>query len=117
MSIRRFQDQPIWQMSHELTKEVSSITRKFPRSDPENLAHQMNQSSIELYSKITELFDKNSCRKTSRDLTHSYNSLHDLKRCYKKSLDLRYISQNRLIEDVIIELEVQINYLMESKTA
>lgn len=117
MSIRQFQEQPVWQMSHELAKEVSCLTRLFPREDSKNLAYQMNQSSMSLYAKITGLFDEGSSRKRTRDLTHSYNSLRDLKQQYNESVGRKYISQNTSIEDMMIEIEVQINYLIMSKTA
>lgn len=117
MSIRQFQEQPVWQMSHELAKEVSCLTRLFPREDPKNLAYKMNQSSIALYARITGLFDDGSSRKRTRDLTHSYNALRNLKQQYNESLGSKYISQNTSIEDMMIEIEVQINYLMKSKTA
>ena len=117
MSIQPFQKQPIWQMSHELAKEVSCLTRLFPREDSKNLAYQMNQSSIALYERITGLYDDGSSRKRTRGLTHSYNALRDLKQQYNESLGRKYISQNTSIEDKMIEIEVQINYLMKSNTA
>ena len=89
-----FKDLVVWQKSHELTLEIYSIVKNFPRYEEFGLSSQMRRSSSSVPTNIAEGFK----RKSQKDSCHFYNlaesSLEELKYQLILARDLKYIGNN-----------------------
>ena len=65
---RRFDDMPVWQKAHKLSKEVFSLTTNLPRSEDYSLTSQIRRSASSVPANISEAFG----RKTKKDKSHFY---------------------------------------------
>ena len=93
-----FEKLNVWQNSRKLTKEIYSITKKFPSDERYGLISQMRRAMISVSSNIAE----GSSRKTKKDQAHfytiAYSSLIELLNQIILSLDLIYIDNEQYLE-------------------
>jgi four helix bundle protein len=104
--IKTFKEIIVWQKAHQLTLEIYSITKSFPKFEEFALANQMRRCAVSIPSNIAEGFK----RKGLKDSLHFYNiadgSLEELKYQLLLTKDLDYINEEiynklfRLAEEV-----------------
>lgn len=51
-NIRDYKDLNVWQKGIELTKEIYTITKKFPKNEQFGLINQMRRSAVSVSSNI-----------------------------------------------------------------
>ncbi len=99
----RFEELLVWQKAHKMVLELYLITKSFPHQEIYCLTSQMRRAAISVPANIVEGFRKNGKADKLRFLNIAQGSLDELKYYIILSLDLGYISEDKikgLIEEV-----------------
>ena len=99
----RFEELLVWQKAHKMVLELYLITKSFPQQEIYCLTSQMRRAAISVPANIVEGFRKNGKADKLRFLNIAQGSLDELKYYIILSLDLGYISEDKikgLIEEV-----------------
>ncbi|MFA5130549.1 MAG: four helix bundle protein [Patescibacteria group bacterium] len=110
--IKNFTDLLVWQKAHELSLEIYTCTKAFPKEEMFCLTSQMRRCSVSITSNIAEGFG----RYTSPDKKHFYimasGSGSELLNQLYLARDLAYISQDTCIK--LTELLISISKMLSS---
>jgi four helix bundle protein len=88
----------VWKMSLELTKNIYSITEKYPKSELFGLVSQLRRASVSVLSNISEGAARRSKLERRRFYEISRSSLVEVDTQLEISLGLKYIEPNSLPE-------------------
>ncbi len=103
--MRDFKKYHIWNLSHELTLEIYSITNSFPKEEIYGLTSQMRRSTASIPTNISEGCGRDSDLEFNRFLTITLGSASETEYLIILAKDLGYIENNQasvLIEKVNI---------------
>ncbi len=94
----------IWQIGRQVTKDVYSITRKFPKSEIYGLTSQMRRTAVSIPSNIAEGCGRDSIKEFIQFLRVSFGSVWELETQFYIALDIDYIN-NVEFEKIMKELD------------
>ena len=109
-----FERLDVWKKSRLLTKEIYSLTKKFPDDEKFGITSQLRRAIISVCSNIAE----GSSRKSKKDQSHfyniSYSSLTELLNQLIISNDLGYLQDDSLeeIRNEIHTISLMLNRLI-----
>jgi four helix bundle protein len=94
----------VWKESMDLVKKVYQITKTFPKDELYGLTSQIRRCAVSVPSNIAEGSARNSNKEYIRFLNISAGSLAELDTQLIISLELNYISQDKLCS---LELKIE----------
>jgi four helix bundle protein len=101
---KSFKDLIVWQKSYRLVLEVYKITKAFPSSEIYSLTQQIRRAAISLPSNIAEGYGRKHNAEYQQFLSIAYASLLELETQYLLAIDLKYINNNEIIENLLKEV-------------
>lgn len=104
MKTKSFKDLIVWQKSYRLVLEVYKITKAFPSSEIYSLTQQIRRAAISLPSNIAEGYGRKHNTEYQQFLSIAYASLLELETQYLLAIDLKYINNNEIIENLLKEV-------------
>ncbi|NLK22325.1 MAG: four helix bundle protein [Epulopiscium sp.] len=96
----------VLQKSHQLVLEIYSITKNFPKDELFGLTSQIRRAAVSVPSNIIEGKARGSSKEFKRFLLVARGSLEEVKYKLLLSKDLRYISENKYKEVLVLAKEV-----------
>lgn len=96
----------VLQKSHQLVLEIYSITKNFPKDELFGLTSQIRRAAVSVPSNIIEGKARGSSKEFKRFLLVARRSLEEVKYKLLLSKDLRYISENKYKEVLVLAKEV-----------
>ena len=91
--MRNFQQLEFWQRSHQLTLQVYSLTKSFPKEEIYGLTSQMRRSSSSIPTNIAEGCGRHSSTELKRFLIIAAGSTSELQYQFILSKDLGYMTE------------------------
>jgi four helix bundle protein len=115
-NIKKYQDMPVWKLSHEYVLYVYKILRKFPKYELYALADQIRRAVTSVPSNIVEGFHRSGSSELHRFLLISRASLYEVNYQLLLAKDLDYISSQDFVEVERYSQEIafQLNSLLKS---
>lgn len=104
MRTRSFKDLIVWQKAYRLVLEIYKATKDFPKFETYGLAQQMRRSVVSLPSNIAEGYGRKHRAEYRQFLSMAYGSLSELETQYLLAIDLKYINNSELIENLLKEV-------------
>lgn len=104
MKTKSFKDLIVWQKAYELVIEIYKTTKKFPKDELYGLSQQVRRAAVSIPSNIAEGYGRQYNKEYKQFLFVAYGSLCELETQYLLAIDLKYISQNRAIEQLLKEV-------------
>jgi four helix bundle protein len=101
-----FEKLEVWQLSRKLVKITYGLTNTFPVEEKFGIINQMRRAAISVSSNISEGSSRSSFKDQARFTVISYGSLMELLNQYILSNDLKWISDNELMEIRILIEEI-----------
>ena len=95
-SEKRYTELKVWQEARNLSKEVYSITAKFPREEQYGLINQMRRSAISVPSNIAEGCGRNHSKDSVQFFHIARGSLYELETQLYLSFDLNFLEETKL---------------------
>lgn len=96
----------VLQKSHQLVLEIYSVTKNFPKDELFGLTSQIRRAAVSVPSNIIEGKARGSSKEFKRFLLVARGSLEEVKYQLLLSKDLRYISENKYKEVLVLAKEV-----------
>ncbi len=84
----------VWEKSHNLTLEIYSISKSFPKEETYGLTSQMRRSSVSIPANIAEGCGKYTASDTCRFFQIALGSTHEVEYYILLSRDLFYTSED-----------------------
>ena len=111
LTIKSFEDLPVWQDARKFTNEIYNLTNKFPKEELYGLTSQIRRATVSIMSNIAEGFDRRSDKEFSNFLSIARASAAEVQNDLYIALDLKYINQNDFQETYALskDLGKQIN--------
>lgn len=111
-----YKDLIVWQKSYQLTLDVYSITKKFPKDELFGLVSQMRRSSVSLPSNIAEGNGRFGKKDHLQIIRIAYGSGAELETQLLLSKDLKYISEDdyEKLNNLLSEVMRMLNKLVSS---
>lgn len=94
-TVHRFEDLEIWKLARQLSVDIFELTQTLPLSKDFSLKDQMNRSSGSIMDNIAEGFGRNSRLEFIQFLSISSGSATELLSQLYRSLDKKYISEEK----------------------
>ena len=104
MKTKSFKDLIVWQKSYKLVLEIYKVTTDFPKFEVYGLSQQMRRASVSIPSNIAEGYGRKHNAEYKQFLSIAYGSLLELETQFLLAIDLKYISENQTIENLLIEV-------------
>lgn len=104
MRTKSFKDLIVWQKSYRLVLEIYKITKRFPKSENYGLSQQMRRAAVSIPSNIAEGYGRKHKAEYHQFLAVAYGSLLELETQYLLAIDLKYVSKNVSIEQLLKEV-------------
>ncbi len=104
MKTRSFKDLIVWQKSYKLVLEIYKTTKNFPKFEDYGLSQQMRRASVSIPSNIAEGYGRKHNAEYKQFLSIAYGSLLELETQFLLATDLKYISGNQTIENLLKEV-------------
>ncbi|MBL7084898.1 MAG: four helix bundle protein [Candidatus Omnitrophica bacterium] len=101
---KSFKDLIVWQKAYRLVLEIYKATKDFPKFETYGLAQQMRRSVVSLPSNIAEGYGRKHRAEYRQFLSMAYGSLSELETQYLLAIDLKYINNSELIENLLKEV-------------
>ena len=102
--MRNFKNYEVWELSHQLTKDVYKITQFLPASERFQLISQMQRAAYSIPSNFSEGCGRKSDKDFNKFVQIALGSAHELEYFLILSRDLGYIP-----EDIQEELDRKVN--------
>ena len=110
-----YRDLVVWQKAMELTKQVYTLTKDFPKEEVYGLTSQIRRCSVSIPSNIAEGKGRNSDKEFVRFLQISLGSLYELQTQLELALSFNYVSNIENILSISLEIEKMLNKLITVK--
>lgn len=104
MKTNSFKDLIVWQKSYKLVLEIYKETKNFPKFEDYGLSQQMRRASVSIPSNIAEGYGRKHNAEYRQFLSIAYGSLLELETQFLLATDLKYISGNQTIENLLKEV-------------
>lgn len=89
--INKYEDLRIWSSSHDLTKEIYTVTERFPRSEMYGLTSQIKRAASSVPANIVEGFYRNTTKEFIKFLYNARGSAGEVTYFLILAGDLEYI--------------------------
>jgi len=111
MTIKSFEELPVWEDSRKFASKIYNSTKKFPNKENFGLTSQITRAAVSVGSNIAEGFDRFSKKDFVRFLIIARGSISEVQNDLYIALDLKYINKNDFVEIYALakELGKQIN--------
>lgn len=111
MTIKSFEELPVWEDSRKFASKIYNLTKKFPNKENFGLTSQITRAAVSVGSNIAEGFDRFSKKDFVRFLIIARGSISEVQNDLYIALDLKYINKNDFVEIYALakELGKQIN--------
>jgi four helix bundle protein len=90
MKITRFEDLKVWQLAHQLSIDVATLVKSFPKEEKYDLTGQMRRSARSIPSDISEGFGRFHFNDKPTFYERCRASLGELRNHFEEALDNRY---------------------------
>lgn len=114
LTIKSFEDLPVWQDARKFTNKIYNLTNKFPKEELYGLTSQIRRAAVSIMSNIAEGFDRRLDKELTNFLSIARGSSSEVQNDLYIALDLNYISQvefNQFYQEAK-KIAQQINGLM-----
>lgn len=114
-----FEKLEVWQEARKLTVEIYRLTEKFPEREKFGLTNQLRRAAVSVAANIAEGTTRASAKEQSHFSSISYGSLMETMSHLITSLDLNFITDDKLllIRNMIQPLSLKINNLRNTQMA
>lgn len=108
--MRDFKKYKVWEMGHQLTLEIYTVTVDFPSSEKFGLVSQIRRSAYSIPANFAEGSGKESEKEFNRFLQMSLGSANELEYFLILSADLNYLSKevSEQLQEKIISIKKQL---------
>ncbi len=115
-SNRSYRDLKVWQRAIDLSVEIYTLTKNFPREELYSLVSQMRRSAVSVPSNIAEGQSRHSLGDFKRFINISLGSLAELHTQLIVGLRLEYLEQGRFdkLEQEIADIRMMLFRLAEN---
>ena len=96
--MRDFKKHDIWELSHQFTLEIYSITKNFPKDEFYGITSQIRRASASIPTNISEGCGRDSDAEFNRFLTIALGSATEVEYLITLSKDLNYITESHYIQ-------------------
>lgn len=110
--ITSYKELVVWQKSMVLVKEIYSLSESFPEYERFGLTNQIRKSSISIPSNIAEGWGRLSRKNYIQFLRISRGSLFELETQILIAIELNYINDNEISQNLITEISKMLNSLI-----
>ncbi|WP_396597315.1 four helix bundle protein [Dokdonia sp. R86516] len=90
--MRDFRKYNIWELSHKLTLDIYTVSRKFPQNESYGIVSQIRRASASIPTNIAEGCGRDSDAEFNRFLTIAMGSASETEYLLILSKDLQYIN-------------------------
>ena len=108
--MRDFRKFEVWQMSHQLTLKIYSITKLFPKEELFGLTSQIRRSFASIGYNISEGSGRNSDKEFANFVNIALGSSNEAENQLILAKDLGYINeidfQNLLLELIVLKMKL-----------
>ena len=111
--ITSYKELVVWQKSMVLVKEIYSLSESFPEYERFGLTNQIRKSSISIPSNIAEGWGRLSRKNYIQFLRISRGSLFELETQILIAIELNYINDNEISQNLITEISKMLNSLIK----
>ena len=111
--ITSYKELAVWQKSMVLVKEIYSLSESFPEYERFGLTNQIRKSSISIPSNIAEGWGRLSRKNYIQFLRISRGSLFELETQILIAIELNYINDNEISQNLITEISKMLNSLIK----
>ena len=98
MTIKSFEELPVWEDSRKFANKIYNLTKKFPNKENFGLTSQITRAAVSVGSNIAEGFDRFSKKDFVRFLIIARGSISEVQNDLYIALDLKYINKNDFVE-------------------
>ena len=111
MTIKSFEELPVWEDARKFANKVYNLTKKFPNKENYGLTSQITRAAVSVGSNIAEGFDRFSKKDFIKFLIIARGSISEVQNDLYIALDLEYIGRSDFAEIYALakELGKQIN--------
>jgi four helix bundle protein len=110
-------DLDVWKKSMDLVESIYSLSKSFPDDEKFGLTNQIRRASVSIPSNISEGAARKSDKEFVQFLYIALGSLSELETQYLIAVRLKYITENKEIDNTINEVKKMIvglrNYLLK----
>ncbi len=93
MAIKTFRDLKVWNLSHMLSVDVSTLVKSFPKDEKYSLSDNMRRAARSIPADISEGFGRYHFKDKLTFYERAFASLQELKNHFYEALGNVYISQ------------------------
>ena len=115
MKTKSFKDLIVWQKIYKLVLETYRMTGTFPKSENYGLSQQMRRAAISIPSNIAEGYGRQHKAEYDQFLSIAYGSLLELETQFLLAMDLKYLSRNQTVENLLKEVGSMLYRMLHPK--
>ena len=104
--VKTFEDLIIWQKSIVLTKQIYTITRKFPKEEIYGLSNQLRRASVSIASNIAEGYGRITRNDYKRFLSFSFGSTFEIQTQLIICIEIGIINNEDFNESMMLSKEI-----------
>ena len=104
--VKTFEDLIIWQKSIVLTKQIYTITRKFPKEEIYGLSNQLRRASVSVASNIAEGYGRITRNDYKRFLSFSFGSTFEIQTQLIICIEIGIINNEDFNESIMLSKEI-----------
>ena len=104
--VKTFEDLIIWQKSIVLTKQIYTITRKFPKVEIYGLSNQLRRASVSVASNIAEGYGRITRNDYKRFLSFSFGSTFEIQTQLIICIEIGIINNEDFNESMMLSKEI-----------
>ncbi len=104
--VKTFEDLIIWQKSIVLTKQIYTITRKFPKEEIYGLSNQLRRASVSVASNIAEGYGRITRNDYKRFLSFSFGSTFEIQTQLIICIEIGIINNEDFNESMMLSKEI-----------
>ena len=104
--VKTFEDLIIWQKSIVLTKQIYTITRKFPKEEIYGLSNQLRRASVSVASNIAEGYGRITRNDYKRFLSFSFGSSFEIQTQLIICIEIGIINNEDFNESIMLSKEI-----------
>ena len=104
--VKTFEDLIIWQKSIVLTKQIYTITRKFPKEEIDGLSNQLRRASVSVASNIAEGYGRITRNDYKRFLSFSFGSTFEIQTQLIICIEIGIINNEDFNESMMLSKEI-----------